>query len=130
MEPVEVVRTCFDAYVRGDIARMVGLLAENVTWIDPGYPDLPYAGTRHGPLAVAELLRDLDAHFAFNFFDPPLYVPSGPDVAVFAGFSVKARRTGKSTATPWATLWRTLEGKVASFQAYLDTSALAAALRS
>jgi hypothetical protein len=57
MEPVEVVKQCYEAFARGDIPGVLSRVSPDVSWIDPGFPDVPYAGVRE------DVARDVDLRF-------------------------------------------------------------------
>jgi ketosteroid isomerase-like protein len=128
MEPVEVVRACYEAFGRGDIAGVISRVAPSVTWIDPGFPDVPYAGVREGHHGVAEFFHSLATHVEFTSFEPKVFVASGPEVVVFGAFAGRDRRTAGEFRSEWAMRWRVEEGLVTWYQAYADTSAIARAL--
>lgn len=130
MNPVEVVKACYEAFGRGDVPGVLSHLADDVSWVDPGYPDLPYAGKCRGPAAVAEFFQKLNEQWEFTSFEPRVFLETGPDVAVFGHFSVRARSSSQAASTPWAMHWRVENGRVVSYEAYTDTAALARALRS
>jgi len=69
-EPRAVVEAGWEAFQRGDVPGFLDLLAEDVEWHLPGPPDLiPFAGTRHGPAAVAEFFGILAGTLEFLRFE-------------------------------------------------------------
>jgi hypothetical protein len=128
MEPVEVVKQCYEAFGRGDIAGVLGRVSPDVSWTDPGFPDVPYAGVRTGREGVADFLRSLRVHVEVTSFEPQVFVTSGPEVVVFGAFAGKDRHSGNRFRTDWAMRWRVEHGLVTLYQAYTDTSAIARAL--
>jgi len=51
---VEIARWIYAAFGQGDIPELLGLLEDDVVWVVPGAPEIPYAGTYNG--------REIDAH--------------------------------------------------------------------
>ena len=41
MEPVEVVKQIYEAFGRGDIPEVLSRVTPDVSWVDPGFPDVP-----------------------------------------------------------------------------------------
>jgi ketosteroid isomerase-like protein len=128
MEPLEVVKQCYEAFGRGDVAGVLSRVAPDVSWIDPGFPDVPYAGVRSGRDGVADFFQSLRVHVEFTSFEPRTFLASGPDVVVFGDFAGVDRHTGTRFRSDWAMRWRVENGLVTRHQAYADTSAIARAL--
>jgi ketosteroid isomerase-like protein len=128
MEPVEVVKQCYEAFARGDIPGVLSRVSPDVSWIDPGFPDVPYAGVREGRQGVAEFFQSLRTHVEFTSFEPGRFVTSGPEVVVFGAFTGRDRHRGGEFRSDWAMRWRVENGQVTHYQAYVDTCAIARAL--
>lgn len=41
----QIAKNSYEAFQRGDIETVLNSCSDNVEWILPGYPDIPYAGT-------------------------------------------------------------------------------------
>ena len=128
MEPVEVVKEIYEAFGRGDIPGVLSRVTPDVSWIDPGFPDVPYAGVRRGREGVADFFESLRLHTEFTSFEPDTFVTSGADVVVFGGLEGRDRHTGARFRSDWAMRWRVEDGLVSFQQSYADTSAIARAL--
>jgi hypothetical protein len=128
MEPVEVVKQCYEAFEQGDIAGVLSRVSAGVSWIDPGFPDVPYAGVRSGREGVAEFFQSLREHVELTSFEPNAFVASGADVVVFGALEGRDRYTGARFRSDWAMRWKVENDLVTMYQAYADTSAIARAL--
>ena len=128
MEPVEIVKQCYDAFARGDIPALLSRVSPDVSWIDPGFPDVPYAGVRRGHDGVADFFRSLRTHVEFSSFEPTQFVASGAEVVVFGEFTGVDRHAGGRFRSDWAMRWRVENGLVTLHQSYVDTCAIARAL--
>lgn len=128
MEPVEVVKQCYEAFARGDIQALLRRVSPDVSWIDPGFPDVPYAGVRCGHAGVADYVRSLRTHVEFSSFEPKQFVASGAEVVVFGECSGTDRHAGGRFRSDWAMRWRVEDGLVTVYQSYMDTCAIARAL--
>jgi hypothetical protein len=128
MEPVEIVKQCYEAFGRGDISGLLGLVSPDVSWIDPGFPDVPYAGVREGRQEVSEFLESLRTHVEFTSFEPQVFVANGPDVVVFGALSGHDRHAGGRFRSDWAMRWKVEKDLVTRYQAYCDTCAIARAM--
>jgi ketosteroid isomerase-like protein len=76
---VQLVLNAYRAYAAGDIDTAVADLAPDVEWTEPD--EFPDGGTRHGPAAVAEYLRDSWARWADLVSEPTAY-PRADDVVI------------------------------------------------
>ena len=128
MEPVEVVKQCYEAFGRGDIPGVLSRVSPDVSWIDPGFPDVPYAGVRAGRDGVGDFFQSLRTHVEFTLFEPKVFVTSGPEVVVFGEFAGRDRYAGGEFRSDWAMRWRVQDGLVTLHQSYVDTCAIARAL--
>ena len=124
---IEIVKSAYAAFGRGDIAAILGLLADDVVWITPG-AGLPTEGTRHGKAEVASFFEADVATWNFTGFEAHEYVASGDVVVAIGSVSAIARSSGRELATDWVMVWKICDGKVAYFREYIDTLALATAL--
>ena len=127
---VSIVQQCYMDFGVGNVAVVLNSLADHITWIDPGYPDIPYAGKRQGKGEVGEFFREMNDHVEFTRFEPKTFNEDSGTVFVTGFFAGKSRRTGRAFESEWAMVWRVEGGKVAFYQAYVDTNNLAKALKS
>src|SRR3989442_4870875 len=74
---LEIVRGCFAAFQRGDIPAILNLCDDNVEWIEPGAPVIPYAGRGKGKSSAAEFIRVIGETTEVLKFEPQQYVASG-----------------------------------------------------
>ena len=125
----ELVRRVCEAIGRGDVAALLPLLADNVTWKVPGPPAIPYAGLRHGPGEVERLLHERDEIVVYERFEVGSIVTEG-NRAVATGFCAGGAKT--TSGLPFAYDWAmelTLRGdRVETCREYADTAALVAAI--
>ena len=127
---LEIVRRGYDAFQRGDLDALVALFDENIEWRTPGPSDLPTAGQRRGIQAVREFFQTLSTMVEIQRFEPKTFVAQGDRVVVLGENTARIKATGKVLDDEWAHVFVLKNGKVASFQEYLDTAATVAELRS
>jgi uncharacterized protein len=126
---LDVVREAYEAFGRGDITGLLGLLHDEVSWVTPGPEDLPTAGIRTGHESVQEFFTALAALGDVLRFEPKEFVPHGDKVIVIGDDTTRVRVTGKSVEARWVHIFELRDGKVASFEERGDVSALVAELR-
>jgi ketosteroid isomerase-like protein len=120
-QSVEVVRAAYDALGRGDLAGVLGAMADDIEWhqAEGG----PYGGVYHGGEAVAQnvfgpLMRDIP-NFALA---PEEYIASGDTVAVVVRYTGTGTNTGKELDLPVVHVWDVRGGKLAQFRQFMDTA--------
>lgn len=118
----EVVKDAYDAFGRGDVPAVLGVLDPEVRWREAEgflYADRnPYVG----PQAVAEgvfqrIVDDVD-DFAVV---PERFVDGGDTVVVEGRYRGTMKATGAPVDAQFAHVWRLQDGKVVRFQQYTDT---------
>jgi ketosteroid isomerase-like protein len=126
---LDVVRSTYAAFGRGDIQALLDTLDPNVEWITPGPDDLPSAGTRRGREAVGEFFTTIGGLFEFLAFEPQTFIADGEHVVVLGRDRVKVKATGEVIEEAWAHHMTLRNGKTVAFREYIDTSATVAAFR-
>ena len=124
---VEIVQACFAAFQRGDVPAILNLCDENVEWIEPGLPGIPYGGRGKGRNSATEFFRAMGDTTDVLNFAPQTYLANGDRVVVLGTEDLRAKATGKSAHTEWALDFTVQNGKVTRWQAYFDTAAVQAA---
>ena len=126
-QSAEVVRGIYEALGRGDMAGVLGAMADDIEWYEA--EGLPYGGLYQGGEAVAQnvfgpLTRDIP-NFAVT---PEQFIASGDTVAVVARYTGTAKDTGKDLDLPVVHVWDVRNGKLARFRQFVDTAKFREAL--
>ena len=122
---VDLVRSIFEAFGRGDIAHILATLTPDCAWICPG--EAPYCGSYTGPEGAGEFLQKLSSTEQITLFEPREYFTNGDDVMVLGYEEGRSIATGKGATSHWAMLFRVRDGKVSRWQHHYDTAAYARA---
>ena len=125
-----LVQRGYDAFGRGDIEALLSLLDEHVEWASSGPPELPTSGRRRGRQQVAEFFQAVDGMTEIQRFEPHTFVCEGERVVVLGSATERLKATGKVLDSEWAHVFTVKNGKIVSFQEYLDTAATVAELQS
>ena len=120
-QSVEVVRSMYEAFGRGDVPAVLGAMAADIEWHEA--EGMPYGGVYHGPDEVAQkvfgpLLEDVP-DFALT---PEEFIPSGDTVAVVIRYTGTGKATGKALNLLVAHVWDVRDGKIARFRQFADTA--------
>jgi ketosteroid isomerase-like protein len=121
---VDVVKTAYEAFGRGDIAAVVATFDPNIEWHSPaGFYRL--GGDYKGPeeivnkffMVVGELWETLD-------ITPREYIDAGDRVFVLGTGKGKSKATGKMVSTPYIHMLELKDGKVIRYDEFEDTATL------
>jgi ketosteroid isomerase-like protein len=126
---VDIVRSGYEAFGRGDLDALMTLFAEDISWVTPGPPELPTAGNRRGLQQVGEFFQTLDTHFEVQQFIPRDFIAEGNKVVVTGDEVARSRKTGRPINIAWCHVFDMRDGKVATFNEYFDTFAVVDAMR-
>ncbi len=129
-ENTRLAQTGYEAFGRGDMATIAGLMADDIEWVIPGDPAAnPTAGTFVGKEAALGWFGSLAAALEFEKFEPREFIAQDDKVVSLVYAEALARETGRRFVNHEAHVWTFRDGKVARFQNYLDTAAGAAAFQ-
>lgn len=105
------------------------LLADDVEWEVLGSPsELPWAGVFSGPEGVRRWLEVLDAHLAYEQFEPLEFFADGQTVIEVVAASGHARATPRPFASEVVRLWTFRGGRAVRVRSFYDTLAYERAL--
>jgi ketosteroid isomerase-like protein len=118
---IELLKQGYDAYDKGDIQRLLGLLAQDVEWELPEVEGVPFTGKRRGlDQVMAECQEPRE-------FRPDRFIGQGDQVIVLGHGSYTVKATGAEYSDEWCHVFRIAGGKIASFKEYCDTYKVAQA---
>lgn len=119
---VAVVRGIYDAFARGDVSVLLGVLDDKVEWYEAEHVTYWLGGVLTGPQAVLEgVLARIPNDFDGFVIDLKRVVGCGETVLAEARYRATARATGLPLDAQVAHLWTFRDGKVVHWQQYTDT---------
>jgi ketosteroid isomerase-like protein len=125
-----IVQSLFAAFARGDVPTLLTALTDDVEWILPGRPEIiPFAGVHRGPQAVQRYFVVLNETLEFEKLEAREFLARDDMVVVLGRSRDRMKSSGRSAENEWAAAITLREGKIARYQVYEDTAALASALR-
>lgn len=120
-----ILRSGYAAFARGDIAAVLALFDESITWYSPD--TVPGGGTYVGPARVAEFFGALPDNYAELSVQPISFVGDGDTVAVLGHHSGRST-TGATFDLPFVHVWTLSNGRATSFTEHVDTVKMNVAL--
>ena len=129
-ENTRIAQSAYEAFGRGDMPALADVMADDIEWVSPGDPgDDPNAGTFTGKEAVLGWFGGLASTLDFTTFEPREFIAQNDKVVSMVYAEATVRDTGRAFVNHEAHEWTFRDGKLARFQIYFDTAAVAAAHR-
>jgi uncharacterized protein len=123
MNNTEIVQKGYGCFGTGDIAGLLSLFSEDVTWTVPEIENAPFAGKRTGTDSVAEFFTQLVEAEDLTRFEPLEFIAEGDKVVVLGESEATVRSTGKTYETDWVHVFHLRDGKVTEFTEFFDNAA-------
>ena len=121
---LEVVRTIYAAFGRGDLEGILARLDPQVSWRTPGPSELPTAGLRRGVDEVREFFGVLFSTLDVQDFRPADFLAQGDKVVVLGTSREGPKGTGRLVEFRWVHVFTVRGGKIVDFEEPADVSAL------
>ena len=130
MNNVRLVQDLYDAFGRGDVSAVLARFDAKIAWSEAeGNPYQPGPDPWIGPQAVLEnLFVRLGGEWSEFTVRPEHYHDAGSTVVVEGRYTGTFTGTGKTLDAEMCHVWRVRDGKVTSFQQYVDTAQLRAVM--
>jgi ketosteroid isomerase-like protein len=124
----KVVQDAYAAFGRGDVQGILDRLDDGIVWqgVYGAGSNVPMAGERRGKPAVAEFFKLVATHVNFTRFEPKEFVATGDKVVTLGHYTAKTS-ANKEFDSDFAMVFTMRNGKVTTFQEFLNTAALNAA---
>ncbi len=117
----------YAAFGRGALNSALEHVADAIVWVVPGPADLPTSGTVTGVNALRQWFRTLGYTVEYDRFEPYEFIAQGDKVVALIHIESTVLTTSKRVESDAAHVWTYRDGKLAHFQVFDDTAAIAAA---
>ena len=126
MSARDVVQEFLNRLASGDAATMVPLFTEDGIVDMPGGDDLPWAGRWQGRAALEDYFQIVPAALAMHEHVIKTWVVDGDVVSVNGDEAGSSKLSGTHYRAKWCWVFTVRDGRIALWDAYEDTQALAA----
>jgi ketosteroid isomerase-like protein len=109
-DPVEVVRSVYEAWARGEFPAPEELLDDEVEYVNP--PGAIEPGTRRGRAEFAAAVDKVFEGWERWDMEPERFEAAGDQVAVVVRYSARGRGSGVEVEGRESALWTVRDGKV------------------
>ena len=124
---LQVIKDLYAFYAQKDVKGILSCMAGDIVWTEPGAPNIKFAGTYKGKLAIVEMLLKEKFELDLLYFTPQKFFTNDTQVTVLGKDSATVKHTGKTYTTDWNMHFSLYNGKITSVQTYMDTEAIAKA---
>jgi len=125
---IDVVKDCYQAFLAGDIERLLRALSADVAWEHVGREsDLPTFAPFHGVDGVRKFFGLVAETLDFRRFTPSAFHGSGDLVFAMGDYEATIKKTGKHAGSQWLHVFWLKGGKVIRFLEFTDTARFAEA---
>jgi ketosteroid isomerase-like protein len=125
MSNVQLIRDAYEAFGRGDIATVLGMMDPGIEWREAeGNPYQPSGEAWKGPDAIVQnLFMKIGADFEGSFVIQPKEFHDGGDTVIVEGRYIGTNKdTGKNLDAQMCHVFKIRGGKITSFQQFVDTA--------
>ena len=126
MSNVQLAKDLYEAFGRGDVGTVLGAFDPNIEWRQAeGNPYEPSGAAWRGPDAVTQnlLLRIANDWDGFTV-TPKEFHDAGDTVVVEGRYTGVVKATNTTVDAQFCHVWRIRDGRLISFQQYVDTGQL------
>ena len=121
-DSVATVRSIYEAFARGDVQTVLGLMSEKVEWNEAEHFTYWTGGPFIGPQAVLQgVFARIGQDFDGFTVDVGRVVGCGDTVLSEGRYRGTVKATGKRLDVQVAHVWDVRDGKIVRFQQYVDT---------
>ena len=128
IENTERVTRIFEAFGRGDVAYILGELADDARFVSHLDPIVPWAGEFSGKDNVARYFQAIGGSVDVGDHPVDAVVAQGDTVVAMGDVSFSVRETRKIGSSSWVYIFKLANGQVQSYDQFNDTG-LAEAFR-
>lgn len=123
---IEIAQTMYSTLIAGDMAGAFAVMAEDITWTYyGGQGRIPFAGVYTGHEGVERFFADFGAVATPVGMDLESFSASGDTVFVTGIETTTINATGKTYAAPWVHVLKIKDGKIVSYEEYIDSALVA-----
>lgn len=124
-----IVEQAYNNFKTGNIAALLNVMSDDITWTLPEMEGVPFAGSRTGRTGVGEFFEAVNDSQEVLTFDPRELIAEGDRVVALGSYSWRVRSTGQEFGGDFAHAWTIRDGKTVAFQEYTNTAAVTNAYR-
>ena len=129
MENIRIIQKMYKDFGAGNMESVLSIFDNDVVWVRPGEPYIPFAGTFTGIEGLAKMFGIISKTIKIKGFHPKEILAKGDTVVVIGADEADVIATGKSYLSEWVYVYTIKNKKITHVQVYLDSLLLSEAFR-
>ena len=121
---IDIVRTGYESFGRGDIQTALSMFAEDIEWRGPRWASDPAACFRGRDQVLRRIFAPIAQVHDAVALEPHEFYGDGDTVIVTGVFHVGEDAGGEHVDVPFAHVWTVHSGRIDSLRAYNDVNEL------
>ncbi len=121
----QIVEQLYKFFEENNMQAALNLFDNDITWVRPGEPEIPFAGTFKGREGLAEMLAIQSATIKIKTFLPKKICVNDDTVVALGIDTVVVIHTGKTYTSEWVHAFTFKNSKIIHVQVYMDTKTIA-----
>jgi ketosteroid isomerase-like protein len=121
MDNVQIIQQVYKDFGAGNVAGVLSFFDNDVEWVRPGEPDIPFSGTFKGIEGIGKFLSLVAQNVRIKEYYPKQFLSNNDTVVVIGEDTAEAIPTGKSYTTHWVQEFVLRDGKIIYGRAFIDT---------
>lgn len=130
MENSQIIQKMYKDFATGNMQAVLSNFDNDIVWIRPGEPEIPFAGTYAGIEGLAKMFGIISKTIKIKDFHPKQILENGDTVVVIGCDEADVIATGKSYLSDWVYVYTIKNKKITHVQVYLDSLLLSRAFQS
>ena len=118
---IDIIKEIFREFNAGNVPGVLKHFDQEIEWVRPGAPEIPFAGTFKGFQEVGRMFRLVNENIRVRSFDPGKLFSNEDSVVVLGTDTVDVIPTGKTYTTDSVQVFKFRDKKIIHVQAYIDT---------
>lgn len=118
---IALVKQCYDAFLQGDINRLLNYMSKDVEWELPEVDGVAFSGKRQGRDAVAQFFQMLGQLQEPRDFRPLEFTAQDDRVVATGHYEWTIKATQATLSSDWCHVFHFANGQVVKFTEYSDT---------
>ena len=120
-ENVQLVKQCYEAFLRGDIDGLLKFMTNDIDWDLPEVDGIAFSGKRHGCDAVVEFFRIETGLQELREFRPMEFTAQDDRVVVTGHYEWTVKASGAEFGSDWCHIFHIADGRISKFTEFTDT---------
>jgi len=121
----QIIEQVYWNFAEGNMQKVLSFFDPGITWVRPGGPAIPFAGTFRGYEGLGKMFALQTAAIKLKTFLHQKICTNDDTVVVLGNDTVNVISTGKTYSSDWVQAFTLKDRKIIHVQVYMDTKTIA-----